>query len=120
MSSTVLIVDDEYAGRETLQSVLESEGYTLEMAENGQQAIEMAKRIMPDVILLDVMMPGMTGYEVCQHIRTDPQVAEIPIISLIAHYVTISKNLSTTCGSKCFPDCSLRNVRASSFFQAAR
>jgi len=84
MSSTVLIVDDEYAGRETLQSVLESEGYSLEMAENGLQAIEMAKKIMPDVILLDVMMPGMTGYEVCQHIRADPQVAEIPIIILTA------------------------------------
>src|SRR4030095_4096434 len=84
MSSTILIVDDEYAGRETLQSVLESEGYSLEMAENGVQAIEMAKRIMPDVILLDIMMPGMTGYEVCQRIRTDPQVAEIPIIILTA------------------------------------
>ncbi len=84
MSSTVLIVDDEYAGRETLQSVLEGEGYTLEMAENGRQAIEKARRLLPDVILLDVMMPGMTGYEVCQHIRNDPQLAEIPIIILTA------------------------------------
>ncbi|HEX6268897.1 MAG TPA: HD domain-containing phosphohydrolase [Anaerolineales bacterium] len=81
---TVLIVDDEYAGRETLQSVLEGEGYQLEMAENGFQAIEKAKALLPDVILLDVMMPGMTGFEVCQHIRNDPQVAEIPIIILTA------------------------------------
>lgn len=84
MTSTVLIVDDEYAGRETLQSVLEGEGYHLEMAENGLQAIEKAKALLPDVILLDVMMPGMTGFEVCQHIRNDPQVAEIPIIILTA------------------------------------
>ncbi|HLF72817.1 MAG TPA: HD domain-containing phosphohydrolase [Anaerolineales bacterium] len=82
--ATVLIVDDEYAGRETLQSVLEGEGYQLEMAENGFQAIEKAKALLPDVILLDVMMPGMTGFEVCQHIRSDPQVAEIPIIILTA------------------------------------
>ena len=84
MTSTVLIVDDEYSGRETLQSVLEGEGYRLEMAENGWQAIEKAKALLPDVILLDVMMPGMTGLEVCQRIRNDPQVAEIPIIILTA------------------------------------
>jgi putative two-component system response regulator len=84
MSSLVLIVDDEYVGRETLQSVLEGEGYELEMAENGLQAIEKAKQLLPDVILLDVMMPGMTGFEVCQRIRSDPQIAEIPIIILTA------------------------------------
>lgn len=84
MSSLVLIVDDEYAGRETLQSVLEGEGYQLEMAENGAQAIEKAKKLLPDVILLDVMMPGMTGFEVCERIRNDPQIAEIPIIVLTA------------------------------------
>src|SRR5512138_3457605 len=84
MGSTVLIVDDEYAGRETLESILEGEGYQLEMAENGMQAIEKAKQISPDVILLDVMMPGMTGFEVCQRIRNDRQIAEIPIIILTA------------------------------------
>ena len=84
MGSTVLIVDDEYAGRQTLESVLEGEGYNLEMAENGRQAIEKARALLPDVILLDVMMPGMTGFEVCQRIRNDPQVAEIPIIVLTA------------------------------------
>jgi len=84
MTSTVLIVDDEYAGRQTLQSVLEGEGYHIEMAENGWQAIEKAKALLPDVILLDVMMPGMTGFEVCHRIRNDPQVAEIPIIILTA------------------------------------
>jgi putative two-component system response regulator len=84
VNSLVLIVDDEYIGRETLQSVLEGEGYELEMAENGFQAIEKAKKLLPDVILLDVMMPGMTGFEVCQRIRSDPQIAEIPIIILTA------------------------------------
>jgi putative two-component system response regulator len=54
------------------------------MAENGFQAIEKAKKLLPDVILLDVMMPGMTGFEVCQRIRNDPQIAEIPIIILTA------------------------------------
>ncbi len=84
VDSTVLIVDDENAGRETLQSILEGEGYQLQMAENGPQALEKAKRFLPDVILLDVMMPGMTGLEVCQCIRNDPEIAEIPIIMLTA------------------------------------
>lgn len=84
IGSMVLIVDDEYAGRETLQSVLEGEGYRLEMAENGMQALEKARQLLPDVILLDIMMPGMTGFEVCERIRNDPQIAEIPIIVLTA------------------------------------
>lgn len=82
--SLILIVDDENAGRETLESVLEGEGYRIEMAENGAQAIEKARKLLPDVILLDVMMPGMTGFEVCERIRTDPDIAEIPIIVLTA------------------------------------
>jgi putative two-component system response regulator len=84
MNSRVLIVDDEFSGRQTLESVLEGEGYDLDMAENGMEALEKAKAGMPDVILLDVMMPGMTGFEVCQRIRSDPKVAEIPIIVLTA------------------------------------
>ena len=84
MRSTVLIVDDECSGRQTLESVLEADGYQIEMAENGMQALEMVKIIQPDVILLDVMMPGMTGFEVCQRIRNDPLIAEIPIIVLTA------------------------------------
>ena len=84
MSSTVLIVDDDYGGRETLQSVLEGEGYQLETAENGMQAIDKARTLLPDVILLDVMMPGMDGYEVCKRIRSNPSLAEIHIIMLTA------------------------------------
>ena len=84
MGSRILIVDDELSGRQTLESVLEGEDYELEMAENGPQAIEKAKKLLPDVILLDIMMPGMTGFEVCQRIRSDPQIAEIPIIVLTA------------------------------------
>ena len=54
------------------------------MAENGIQALEKAARLRPDVILLDVMMPGMNGFEVCKRIRNDPTLAEIPIIMITA------------------------------------
>jgi len=82
--STILIVDDEPSGRDTLESILEPEGYTLVMAENGYQAIEKALVIQPDVILLDVMMPGMNGFEVCRRIREEKNLAEIPILFLTA------------------------------------
>ena len=82
--STILIVDDEPFGRDTLESILEPEGYILVMAENGVQAIEKAKATQPDVILLDVMMPGMNGFEVCRRIRNEQQLAEIPILFLTA------------------------------------
>ena len=82
--STILIVDDEPSGRDTLESILESEGYILEMAENGFQAIEKAIAIQPDVILLDVMMPGMTGFETCRRIREEKHLAEIPILFITA------------------------------------
>lgn len=84
MTSTILIVDDDLAGRQTLEAVLDGQGYRLELAENGLQAIEMARKLLPDVILLDVMMPGMDGFEVCQRIRSEPILAEIPIIMLTA------------------------------------
>ena len=82
--STILIVDDEASGRDTLESILEPEGYTLVMAENGYQAIEKALAFQPDIILLDVMMPGMNGFEVCKRIRAEKQLAEIPILFLTA------------------------------------
>jgi len=84
MTSTILIVDDDPAGRHTLESILDQQGYQLVMAENGIQALEKAEQCLPDVILLDVMMPGMDGFEVCQLIRKNPLVAEIPIIMLTA------------------------------------
>jgi cyclic di-GMP phosphodiesterase len=82
--SKILIVDDEPSGREILESILEPEGYQLTLAENGFQAIEKAKALQPDVILLDVMMPGMDGFEVCRRIRDEETLAEIPILFLTA------------------------------------
>lgn len=84
MTSTVLIVDDERMGRETIESILDGQGYKLEIAESGIEALEKARQLQPDVILLDVMMPGMTGLEVCAEIRSDRLTAEIPVIFLTA------------------------------------
>src|SRR5215211_7623502 len=82
--STVLIVDDDPTARETLIATLEGERYELHEAKDGIQALEMLKQLQPDLILLDVMMPAMDGFEVCRRIRDTPQLAEVPIILLTA------------------------------------
>jgi len=81
---TILIIDDEEITRITLAALLEKPNYRVEMAEDGIQGIEMAKQINPDVILLDVMMPRMNGYDVCKRIRSDPNIGEVPIIMVTA------------------------------------
>jgi signal transduction histidine kinase len=82
--SIVLIVDDDPTAREALVAILEDEGYELHLAKDGIRALQMLKELQPDLILLDVMMPGMTGFEVCQRIRATPALAEVPIILLTA------------------------------------
>ena len=82
--SIVLIVDDDPTAREALVAILEGEGYDLRQAKDGIQALQLLKQLQPDLILLDVMMPAMDGFEVCRRIRATPPLAEVPIILLTA------------------------------------
>lgn len=82
--STILIVDDQLHSRETLRKLLNHEGYNLGMASNGIEALQKAAELMPDVILLDVMMQGMNGFEVCQRLRNNPRLAEVPVVMVTA------------------------------------
>lgn len=79
-----LIVDDEPSSRATIEAMLSSENYELYFAENGAQALSMASEIRPDIILLDVMMPGMNGFEVCKKFRSMPYLTEVPIVLVTA------------------------------------
>jgi DNA-binding response OmpR family regulator len=81
---TILIVDDEPLGRETLSALLQPQGYRLEFAATGPEALEQALVHLPDLVLLDVMMPGMDGFEVCRRLRASPQLREVPVILLTA------------------------------------
>jgi len=82
--STILIVDDNASARETLVAMLEDQEYHFELAEDGFHALQILRQLQPDLILLDVMMPGMDGFEVCRRIRAASQLAEVPIIILTA------------------------------------
>jgi len=78
----ILIVDDERAMRNTLKTLLSEEGYAVRVAANGARAIEMVGEARPDLVLLDVMMPGMNGYAVCRALRE--REASLPILFLTA------------------------------------
>jgi DNA-binding response OmpR family regulator len=82
--STILIVDDDAAGRRAMEAPLLNDAYDLVLAQDGPQALELAQALRPDLILLDVMMPGMDGYEVCRRLRADPDLAEVPIVMVTA------------------------------------
>lgn len=83
-TATILIVDDNLIVREMLGELLSMPEYRLIFAQNGVEALERAKEHDPDVILLDVMMPEMNGFEVCTRLRVDPKFAEVPILMVTA------------------------------------
>ncbi len=82
--SRILIIDDESIARITIDALLSSENYEMYFAENGEDGITIASQILPDIILLDVMMPGMNGFETCRKIRSMPNLAEVPILLVTA------------------------------------
>jgi len=79
----LLLVDDEATNLQVLRHILQDD-YRLLFAKDGAKALEMVERERPNLILLDVMMPGMTGYEVCQALKTQPELEAIPVIFVTA------------------------------------
>ena len=84
----VLIVDDEAANRHWLIKALEPAGFTVLPASGGREAIDMAKSLQPDLVLLDLMMPEVTGFDVVEALRADPSTREMPIMVLTAANLT--------------------------------
>jgi two-component system cell cycle response regulator len=82
--TTILIVDDQEAMRDAMEGILQNEGYELAFASNGPEALSKAAQLLPDIILLDVMMPGIDGFEVCRRLRADSTLAKVPIIMITA------------------------------------
>ncbi len=84
MSARVLVVDDLLPNVKLMAAKLSSEYFEVVTATSGQQALELVKVSSPDIILLDVMMPGMDGFEVCERIKSDPETIHIPIVMVTA------------------------------------
>ena len=84
MSSRILVVDDTPANIQALAAILKEKGYQISVATNGKQALEVLARVQPDLILLDVMMPEMDGFETCRQLKAAEQWRQIPVIFLTA------------------------------------
>jgi len=82
--ASVLLVDDHEQNLELLQAYLEELGCATSMARDGLQAVEAIEKNPPDLVLLDVMMPKLSGYQVCEKIKSDPDTRDIPVIMVTA------------------------------------
>jgi PAS domain S-box-containing protein len=100
--SRILIVDDEPHNRTLLEVMLKPEGFLLQTAASGQEALALVAQHAPDLILLDVMMPAMDGYEVTARIKADPTTKNIPVIMITALDDGHSRMLGLTAGAEEF------------------
>ncbi len=82
MAKTILIVEDDMGIRVILQDTLESQGYDVKTAEDGIKGLELAKQLRPDLIILDVMLPMMDGYEICKRIRKEGITSPIMMLTV--------------------------------------
>ena len=99
MPSKILIVDDEINIRELIKFNLEKSGYKVIEADDGQRAINLAKAEKPELIVLDLMLPGMDGLEVCRIVKNSRETAAIPIIMLTAKSEEIDKVIGLELGA---------------------
>lgn len=81
-SAKVLVIDDEPEITDIVETFLTESGYTVEVENNAVEALQKARKFKPDVILLDIMMPDVDGYGVCQELKKDPAMAHVPVIFL--------------------------------------
>jgi len=97
---TILIVEDSITQQKALQNILESHGYHTMTSGNGNEALELLGENIPDIIITDIMMPGMDGYELCRKIRSDEKLKDIPVILL----TTLSEPENILKGLECGAD----------------
>lgn len=98
LQKTVLIVDDEERNRRLLEVFASSDGYRTLIATNGEQGLLLARKECPDVVLLDLMMPGMDGFEVARRLKAQPETAGIPLIVVSSLDDAASRGRMRECG----------------------
>ncbi|MFT6386749.1 MAG: CheY-like chemotaxis protein [Cellvibrionaceae bacterium] len=95
MNGLVLIVDDSSDTLSTLNEAVDNEGMETPVTLEGEQALSIARKMIPDIILLDAVMPSMSGFEVCEKLKLDPELRSIPIIFMtgLVTPIMLSKGL---------------------------
>lgn len=95
----VLVADDEEYIQHILNFSFGAEGYEVVTAADGEEALDKARKERPDVIVLDIMMPKMDGYEACKKLKSDPQTKAIPVILLTAKGRDVDRKLGSEAGA---------------------
>ena len=95
----ILIVEDDPSFSRAISHIIEKEGYDVITASNGMAGLRMAKDENPDLLILDVMLPGLDGFEICHQLRQDPQTEKLPIIMLSAKGQEIDKTTGLKVGA---------------------
>ncbi len=101
---TVLLVDDSLTQREMIAALLQSHDYAVWIAEDGADALERARQISPDLIVLDVLMPEMNGYEACRKLKEDPLTKDIPVVICSSKTTPIDHHWGKKLGAAAYVD----------------
>jgi len=99
MGNRLLLADDSITIQKVVAIIFANEEFELTVVDNGIAALQKAREVRPDVMLVDALMPGKTGYEVCAEIRRDPQLSSIPILLLIGAFEPFDEEKSRNCGA---------------------
>lgn len=102
MSIKILLADDSITIQKVIGIIFGADEYALTVVDNGKDALEKAREIVPDVLLIDAVMPGMSGYEVCEVLRTIPSLAAKPILLLTGSFEPFDENKANNCGADDF------------------
>ena len=98
MSKCILVVEDQEDNRQILRDLLGNAGYELTEAENGEEAIAAVAKRRPDLILMDIQLPVMDGYEATRRIRTNPDLKSLPIIAVTSYALAGDESKALTAG----------------------
>jgi len=102
MSIKILLADDSVTIQKVVGIIFGGDEYSLTVVDNGKAAVDKARELSPDVLLIDALMPGMSGYEVCEAIRATPAIAAKPILLLTGSFEPFDEDKAKTCGADDF------------------
>jgi two-component system cell cycle response regulator len=98
MNECILLIDDNETNIELMSYLLEAFGYRVQTGHSGAEGLEMARQQVPDLIICDVLMPGMDGYEVARRLGADPQLAAVPLVAVTALAMVDDREKILGCG----------------------
>jgi CheY-like chemotaxis protein len=102
MSIKILLADDSITIQKVIGIIFGGEEYSLTVVDNGKAAIDKAREVSPDVLLIDALMPGMSGYEVCEAVRATPALTQKPILLLTGSFEPFDEERAKSCGADAF------------------